>query len=289
MRLGLLCLALVAACSQTPAAPPPVVVAPVATLDPAPSPTPVPTPEVRPTFGGDISWPSCPVGTPGALPKKQGKGLPLPGPEAQFVIVGLTNGPGFHPNPCLAWEVEQVRRRGLLVAAYAFTTLPNPEQVRRFGGSGPYPSTTAEGRLRNAAWRQAQVNVDSLRRTGLPTPIVWMDVEDQPYLSPWGLDLATNRLAILTMREAYREAGLQTGWYSSDGAWQRITGGLRNDDLVWVTAGPRGRAGALAKCAAPTFSGGRAVLAQWWPNEREDHDLVCPGVDGRPLFSTFAG
>lgn len=292
MRPLLLVLALLAGCSsQPPPAPPVVAVQPAATAataTPTSRPTPSPAPAVPVSFGGDISWPSCPVGTPGALPEKQGKGLPLPGPKAQFVVVGLTNGPGFYANPCLAWEVRQVRRRGLLVAAYAFTTLPNAEQVRAYGGRGPYPTGTATGRLQNAAWQQAQVNLVSIRRAGLPTPIVWIDVEPQPYLSPWGDDVAANRTVVLTVRDAYRKAGYRTGLYSSDTPWKQITGGLQLPDPTWVTVGPRGRAAAVAKCAAPTFSGGPAVLAQWWDTEVEDLDLVCPGVDGRSLFSTFA-
>jgi hypothetical protein len=207
------------------------------------------------------------VGTPGALPKKQGKGLPLPGPTAQFVILGLTNGPGFHANPCLAWEVGQTR--GLATAAYAFLSLPTPAQISRYGG------------LRNAARAEAQLNVATLRASGLQTPMIWIDVEPQPYLAPWGDDVAANRTTILAAREAYREAGYATGFYSSDTPWKHITGGLRSDDPVWVTVGPRGRAAALAKCVAPTFSGGPAVLAQWWDGPREDLDLVCPAARRR--------
>lgn len=268
----------------TPAAP----AVPVRTL--VPSPTPQPSPTSRPSplvFGGDISWPSCPLGTPGALPKKQPKGLPLPGPHAQFVLLGLTNGPGFYPNPCLAWEVEEARSRHLLTAAYAFTTLPKPTQVQRYGGRGPYSSSTALGRLRNAAWAEAQVNLASLRRTRLRTPIIWMDIEPQDYLSPWGSDVAANRAAIRAVRQAYRDAGYRTGFYSSDTPWKRITGGLEDAGPTWVTVGPRGRTAALAKCAARSFSGGPSVLAQWWDGPKEDLDLPCPGASAT-VASLFA-
>ena len=29
----------------------------------------------------------------------------MPVDEARYVIIGLTNGPGFYPNPCLASQV----------------------------------------------------------------------------------------------------------------------------------------------------------------------------------------
>ena len=279
--LRLLFLALLAGCSTAVPVEP---IVPVALPSPTravvlptaaarPTAAAVASPAPLPSYGGDISWPSCPIGTPGALPKKQGKGLPLPGPGAQFVILGLTNGPGFHANPCLAWEVH--RTRGLPTAAYAFLSLPTPAQITRYGG------------LRNAARAEAVLNVDTLRRSGLSTPIIWIDVEPQPYLAPWGKDIAANRVTILSAREAYREAGFATGFYSSDTPWKRITGGLRSTDPTWVTVGPRGRAAAVAKCSAQTFSGGPAVLAQWWDGPTEDLDLVCPSAL-RVVSSLFA-
>src|SRR4051812_12471870 len=283
MRSRLLLLALVlTACSGGAAAPPRSVPAsgptspPLpATSTPAPTPPPPPAPSAAAALaqGADISWPSCPVGTRGALPKRPGKGLPLPSAPAAFVIIGLTNGPGSYPNPCLAWEVREARRRHLALAAYAFTTMPNAAQVRAYGS------------LRAAAREQARINIRSMQRAGLTTPIVWLDVEPQDYLEPWGSDVAANRLVIRTVQSTYRAAGYRTGLYSSDTPWKRITGGMRDDGPTWVTVGPRGQAAARARCAGPTFSGGTALLAQWWDDATLDKDLVCPGVDATPLFT----
>ena len=33
---------------------------------------------------------------------KETSGQPMPTEEAEYVVIGLTNGPGFHANPCLA-------------------------------------------------------------------------------------------------------------------------------------------------------------------------------------------
>ena len=268
---------LLAACTATPSpvvAPPSITLAPTsAPVSLTPVPTPAPSAVPKLLIGGDISWPSCPVGTPGALPKKPGKGLPIPAGRASFVVIGLTNGPGFYPNPCLAWEVQEARRRGLATAAYAFTTMPNPSQVKAFGG------------LVRAVKEQVRINVRSMKRAGLRTPIVWIDVEPQTYLEPWGTDTATNRLVIRTAQAEYRAAGYRTGLYSSDTPWKHITGGMRDDGPTWVTVGPRGEDAARTKCAGPTFSGGKALLAQWWDDETQDKDLVCPDVDADPLFA----
>ena len=67
-----------------------------------------------PVLGGDISWPQCPKGL--GIPQRRTLGLPMPTPDMEYVVVGLTNGPGFYPNPCLADQVAWVRERGLLLS-----------------------------------------------------------------------------------------------------------------------------------------------------------------------------
>jgi hypothetical protein len=69
----------------------------------APSPS-ITVPDIKvpksfdgPVTGGDVSWPQCPKGM--GIPQKRSLGLPMPVPSAKFVILGLTNGPGFTPNP----------------------------------------------------------------------------------------------------------------------------------------------------------------------------------------------
>src|SRR5687768_6976562 len=91
---------------------------PEATGDPSP-PTTEPAQPPPPTFdlptirrpprtdglvlGGDVSWPQCPEGM--GIPERPTQGLPMPLPSARFVVLGLTNGPAFTPNPCLDDQV----------------------------------------------------------------------------------------------------------------------------------------------------------------------------------------
>lgn len=281
-----------------PTARPSPTAAPAAVATPAPRPRPsasAPVPgaaprtvrPVVPALGADVSWPNCPLGTPGHLPKRPAKGLPMPGPAAQFLVIGLTNGPGFYPNPCVGLEVQLAKRRHLLTAAYAFATLPNAAQISRYGGKGPFPTGTALGRIRNAAYAEAQVNIGTLRRSGLRTPIVWMDVEPQDYLSPWGSDVTVNRAVLRAMQLAYTRAGLRTGFYSAPYAWKPITGNLRDSSPTWVTSGPRSPAVAAGKCLKASFSGGPVALSQYWVGEM-DLDLTCPLVrrDVQRWFAT---
>ena len=54
--------------------------------------------------GGDLSWPQCPKGM--GIKERRTLGLPKPLDSAEYVVIGLTNGPAFTPNPCLADQVE---------------------------------------------------------------------------------------------------------------------------------------------------------------------------------------
>ena len=93
----------------------------------------------------------------------------MPTDEAEYVVIGLTNGPGFHANPCLADQVAWAKQRGLLVAAYSVISWPDEAPSEQYGG------------LREAGYAQAEFNVASMKAAGLDSPIVWLDVEQVPF------------------------------------------------------------------------------------------------------------
>ena len=144
--------------------------------------TAVPTTDIAPVsgpvLGGDISWPQCPIGM--GIPQKRTLGMPLPIPEARYVVIGLTNGPGFYANPCLADQVAWARASDVLVSAYAVASYPEAPELRRFAGEGPYDGSEGLGALRNVGYQQARFNIASMQAAGLETPIVWIDVEPVP-------------------------------------------------------------------------------------------------------------
>ena len=99
-------------------------------------------PRNEPVLGGDVSWPQCPR----AWASRRGAARPADAPRlAEFVIIGLTNGPGFTPNPCLADQVAWVRERGLMAAAYAVTSYPDAATLGSTAG-GPFDGDTTSGR-----------------------------------------------------------------------------------------------------------------------------------------------
>jgi len=230
----------------------------------------------RSAEGHDVSWPNCPKGA-GRL--RTPPGLPLPPLPGQFVVIGLTEGPGFYPNPCLADQVAWAKRRKLATAAYAVASYPTSAQLARHGGAGP-----KRARLRAAGHAQASVNIESMRRTGLASPIVWIDIEPVR-LRPWSADRQANRSVIEGAARAYREAGFQVGFYSYSNGWAEIVGAWQlPDSPVWATAATAGRQRALQKCREPSFGGGPVVLVQWH-DDRHDYDATCPGVTMADYFA----
>jgi hypothetical protein len=232
------------------------------------------------TYGGDISWPQCPPGM--GIPQKRSTGQPMPLPDATFVVIGLTNGPGFVRNPCLRMQVQWAKVHRMKMAAYSVVSYPSDADLTTYGATGPYPSNTAIGRLKNVGYAQATYNVGSLGASGLQTPIVWLDVENVPDFD-WPRNNAENNAAVVQgAAKGYADAGYSVGVYGTPTIWRGIVGSLRlgADVPEWRAAGQTSAAEAAARCGADwSIQGGRAVLGQW-VEKRRDRNLICPGVAG---------
>ena len=235
----------------------------------------------HPVLGRDVSWPNCPKGM--GMPSRRTLGHPMPPASSTFVVIGLTNGPAFHPNPCLQAQVDYAETRHLWTAAYAVVTYPTRGQLRRYGASGPEPSRRPTGRLWNTGWAQARQNVAAMRSAGLESPIVWVDVEPVSPPAPWSDDRRANRTVLRGAMAYYRATGFRVGFYSTPSMWRDIVGPVRYRLPEWRTAGLSTRRAAMVKCRRDSFQGGRAVIAQWY-STREDFNLLCPG---RPAEETL--
>ena len=228
-----------------------------------------------PVLGSDISWPQCPVGL--GMPERRTLGLPAPLPEAQYVIIGLTNGPAFTANPCLADQVDSVRSSGRLLGAYTVTSYPDAEALAAVGDDGPYDGSTPGGALANAGYQQAVFGVAAMQRTGLETPAVWVDVEPVRDFE-WSGDLAANAAVVRGLVRGYQDAGYEVGVYSTPYLWEQIVGDLELGLPEWRAAGETSRAEALERCGPQwSIQGGEAVMGQWLEDSR-DHNVTCPGV-----------
>jgi hypothetical protein len=229
----------------------------------------------EPVLGADISWPQCPQGM--GIPERPTMGLPMPTADAAYVVVGLTNGPGFTANPCLADQVAWIRERQLLAAAYAVVSWPDDATVAEHGGRGPFDATTPLGALANTGYQQALANVATMRAAGLASPIVWVDVEHVPDFE-WSDDLDANGAVVQGASRGYADAGYEVGIYSTPILWREVVGDLALGLPEWRAAGQTSPEEALERCGDDwQIQGGDAVLGQWVADGR-DHDLTCPGV-----------
>src|SRR4051812_17927404 len=264
------------------------VVAAVAVATPAHGPLRGNRPLGDAVVGADMSWPNCPEGL--GIPQRKTLGLPLPRSSARFVLIGLTNGPAFHPNPCLVSQVAFARERGLYASAYAVVTYPTRPQLRKYGAPAE-GAPVGHSPLWNTGWAQAKVNLTQMRAAGLDSPAVWVDVEPVTEPAPWSHRPARNQRVVQGAVAGYRDSGMQVGLYSVRTLWRQVLGGARYGLPEWRSVGRRSPSAALRACDAGSFNGGPAVLAQWWDNRR-DHDVLCPGpLSTDPLghwFQSFA-
>ncbi|WP_408899301.1 hypothetical protein ACJ5H2_09395 [Nocardioides sp. R1-1] len=227
-------------------------------------------------LGADVSWPQCPPGT--GIPEKQGLGMPMPLPEAEYVVLGLTNGPGFTPNPCLSDQVQWAKDNDVLVAVYAVSSYPSKALLEEYGADGPYDASDRLGRLRNVGYQQARFNIGTMGQVGLVSPIVWIDIEPVP-LFEWSSDLRANAAVIEGVARGYTDAGFRIGVYSTPSLYRRVVGDLSLGGVPeWRAAGQTSRAEALRRCGPDwSIQGGMAVMGQWVEQQR-DQNLTCPGI-----------
>lgn len=224
--------------------------------------------------GGDLSWPQCPEGM--GIKERRTLGLPMPLASAEYVVIGLTNGPAFTPNPCLASQVEWAEKNKVMTSAYAVTSYPSDATIREYGGEGPGDPDTKIGRLTNVGYQQAGWNLEEMKRAGLESPSVWLDVEPVADWE-WSDDIEANQAVVKGAVAGYQDAGKRVGVYSIEGLWTPIVGDLQLQLPEWRPAGEASRAAALERCGGEwMFQGGAAVMVQWLEDGR-DRNVTCPG------------
>jgi hypothetical protein len=261
----------------------PISVAPLPTRASRPtteSSRPAPKPRlIGAVEGADASWPQCPKGL--GIPQKRTLGAPMPLESARFVVLGLTNGPSFTPNPCLRDQVAWVRERRMLVGAYAVHSRPDATTVAQLEDKGPYDGSTRLGAQSNVGYQQALYAVAQMRAAGIRSPYVWVDVEPVPDFD-WGDDLEANAAVIEGAVRGYRASGLKVGFYSTPLLWRTVVGERTFGGLPeWRAAGQTSRAEALRRCGPDwSFGGGPAFMGQWVQYGR-DRNVTCPTATGR--------
>ena len=238
----------------------------------------VPPMRLGAVIGADAGWPQCPKGM--GIPEKKAHGGPMPLENSKYVILGLTNGPSFTPNPCLADQVQWVRERDMMIAAYAVHSYPSAAELARYGGQGPFDGGTRLGRLANVGYQQTRYNLATMREAGLPSPIIWLDVEPVPDFD-WSSDLEANAAVFRGAARGIRDAGLKVGAYSTPYLWEGVVGDFSLGGVPeWRAAGPTSQAEALSRCEDDwAFQGGVGIMGQWVQYDR-DRNITCPDATG---------
>jgi hypothetical protein len=230
--------------------------------------------------GNDVSWPQCPKGM--GIPSRPTEGKKMPKSSSKFIIIGLTNGPGFYPNPCLASQVAWAKRHHVYTAPYAFTTYPTKAQLKKYGTKGPYKGTSTTAKLKNAGYAEAQFNVANMKKAGMSAPFIWVDVEYSRSPAKWSTSRNRNKAVLDGVFAGYKAAGLKYGVYTSEDPWRHLIGKARYHVPEWRTVGPTSKARAKKKCSVRSVQGGKIVLAQWWIDDSKtangtDYNILCPG------------
>ena len=183
------------------------------------------------------------------IPSRRSPGNPLPLASASFAVVGLTNGPGWFPNPCLAQHVAWAKARGVWTVGVLDDDLPDGGAALAYGSDRPVVGRDPGGRLRNAGYQQAMFNVASMTDRGAAVPFVWVDVEPYP-THPWSRDVLANRQVVRGVVRAYQDQGYGVGFYSYDNGWRAVVGSWRKPGFpTWVPVGPVSNGLAVASAA----------------------------------------
>ncbi len=240
--------------------------------------------------GADVSWPQCPKGM--GIPSRPTEGKKMPKASMKFLIIGLTNGPGFYTNPCLASQVAWAKRHHVHTAPYAFTTYPTSSQLKRYAKSGPYKGNSTTAKLKNTGYAQAQFNVANMRKAGLRAPFIWVDVEYSRSPAKWSSSRTRNKAVLDGVFAGYQAAGLKVGVYTSEEHWKNLIGKARYRVPEWRTVGPASKTKAMKKCSVRSVQGGKIVLAQWWiddsnTNNSTDYNVLCPGYSSAANLKKF--
>lgn len=125
-----------------------------------------------PAAGNDISWPQCPKGM--GVPSRRGYGLPMPKASAKFVVIGLTNGPAFYPNPCLAAQTAWAKAHHMYTATYVMTTHRRTARWPPTGAGDPMWVPASRPGLSNTGYAQARYNLASMGRARLASTFMWL-------------------------------------------------------------------------------------------------------------------
>lgn len=227
------------------------------------------------THGYDVSWPQCSNSGDGSAAAHMPSGS-----GATYVILGLTHGAGHTVNPCLAAQLSWAKAHHVMVGAYLLPSYPTAAQLAR-AGSGPYGNCRANDvacRAGNDGAKQAMEALTTMRKAGLPAPMVWVDVEFR-HKYKWSQNHSVNARVVEGAINRLKLGGVAVGVYTTSYMWAHIVGSYRVNLPNWLPAGDGKVADAEAKCKT-TGTGGATWIGQY--TRTFDENVTCPVMDAVP-------
>lgn len=222
------------------------------------------------THGYDVSWPQCSGHKVAHMPT-----------SGSYVILGLTHGAGHTVNPCLGAQLKWAKEHHMMVGAYMVPSYPTPAQLAR-ASSGPYGNCSATDtycRAGNDGAKQAAEALATMKKAGVPSPMVWVDVEFRKKF-PWsGRHREGNARVVQGVINRLKLSGVGVGIYTTSYMWQHIVGDYRVNLPNWLPGGSGNVADAEAKCRS-TGSGGVTWIGQY--TRTFDENVTCPVMDATP-------
>jgi hypothetical protein len=231
------------------------------------------SPSTTYTHGYDVSWPQCTNSGNGTRVAHMPK-------DGAYVILGLTHGAGHTVNPCLGAQLKWAGAHHMMVGAYMVPSYPTAAQLAR-ASHGPYGDCAAKDtpcRAGNDGAKQASEALATMRRAGVPAPMVWVDVEFR-HKFRWSRTQSVNARVVQGAINRIAASGFGVGVYTTSYMWSHIVGGYRVNVPNWLPAGDGKVQDAAAKCRT-TGTGGVTWIGQY--TRTFDENVTCPVMDATP-------
>jgi hypothetical protein len=230
--------------------------------------------------GYDISWPDCPAHNP-VLP-----------PDSQVAVVGVNDGTPFTALPCieqqLDWSPNGIHAQYMILDSPIGSTSDAVQQYAFHGPAGDCTGTGYYCQAFNWGWNAANYAVRIATQAGATSNSYWLDVElpTATSINPtgpdcykanfWTCDTKVNSTIVAAAVAGLTAQHKQTGLYSTQLQWGKITDGLKLDLPIWIAGWSNPAATYCDPANASTywFAGGKPWLIQSRPTTY-DPDTAC--------------
>jgi hypothetical protein len=206
---------------------------------------------------------------------------------AAFAVIRATNGLPYNSADPTCFRTEVAQAQNLPAAPQLYLNLADPGRASKghWDNGGPKACHTAHnydaGCAYDYGYLAAAQAVGFARTHGVAAGSRWwVDVETD---NSWGSatvgtpgHLSANVADIQGALHYFATHGSPAGIYTETAWWAAITGSSRAFSHVPVWGGGAGSVkNARANCKSVSITGGPALLAQWFKDKTDDHDVSC--------------